>query len=132
MSRPFPVADPDTAPFWSAAAQGMLRLPRCPDCDLLHFPPSPRCPTCLRPVTEWCEISGRGFVFSWTTVHTPLVPGFVPPWTVVEVEPVEQPGLLLVGNLAAGVEPRIGLEVRVTWTPSSDGSTQLPVFEVDR
>lgn len=126
--RPYPVADPDSAPFWDATAQRRLVLPHCAHCDRLLYPPVPRCRDCLRPLTEWRELSGRASVHSWTEVHAGLVPGIDCPYLVVEVEPVEQPGLVMTSALVGATRPVLGEAVELVWSePYADG-TRLPCF----
>jgi len=126
--RPSPVADPDSAPFWAATAQRRLVLPHCPDCDRLHYPPVPRCPTCLRPLTGWRELSGRASVHGWTEVHADLVPGIDCPYLVIEVEPVEQPGLVMTSALVGATRPALGEAVELVWSDPYAEGTRLPCF----
>lgn len=126
--RPYPVADPDSAPFWAATVERRLVLPHCPDCDRLHYPPTPRCPDCLRPLTRWRQLSGRAAVYSWTEVHAGLVPGIPGPYVVVEVEPVEQPGLLMTSTLVGSGRPTLGESVELTWSAPYANGTHLPCF----
>jgi hypothetical protein len=126
--RPFPVADPDSAPFWAATAQRKLMLPHCAECDRLHYPPVPRCPDCLTPMSGWRRLSGRASVHSWTEVHADLVPGIDCPYVVVEVEPVEQAGLVMTSALVGAARVTLGEPVELAWSePYADG-TRLPCF----
>jgi uncharacterized OB-fold protein len=129
MTRPAPVPDPDTEPFWTAAARHDLRLPHCAACDRLLYPPTPRCPGCHQPVTTWRTVSGRGTLHGWTVVRADLVPGIEPPYLVAEIELAEQPGLLMASNVvgARDVELRVGMEMTLTWLDIEDG-VSLPHF----
>jgi hypothetical protein len=128
--RPYPVSDPDSAPFWTATAQRRLVLPHCPDCSQLRYPPAPRCPDCLRPLTDWRELSGRASVHSWTEVHAGLVPGIPSPYMVLEVEPVEQPGLVMTSALVGDGRPAIGEPVELVWSEPYPDGTRLPCFRL--
>lgn len=130
VDRPYPVADPDSAPFWAATADRRLVLRHCPDCDRLHYPPTPRCPDCARPLTEWREVCGRGSLHSWAAVHANLVPGIDRPYLVVEVEPVEQPGLVITSNLVGGGPPELGASVELAWSEPYEDGTRLPCFRL--
>jgi hypothetical protein len=132
MTGPFPVPDPDSASFWAATAQRRLSLPRCGHCHRLYYPPPPRCPDCLRPLTEWRTLSGRGSLHSWTEVHAALVPGLPTPYLVAEVELAEQPGLLLVSNLVDTEAPGLGEPVELTWSPPFPDGSRLPRFRRTR
>jgi uncharacterized OB-fold protein len=124
------VPDPDSEPFWAATAHRELTLPHCPDCDRLLYPPPPRCPGCLEPVTQWRRVSGRGALAGWTVVHAALVPGIAVPYVVVEVELAEQPGLLLTSNLVEATPEslRLGADVELVWSDPDDCEAALPRF----
>lgn len=64
---PGPVIHPEVAPFWEAAASGILRLPYCVPCDLIRFPVTSVCPSCLSGVAGWRSIS------PWGRVRTAIV-----------------------------------------------------------
>ena len=66
--RPAPVADADSAPYWSALHEGRLLLQRCDECGAVQLYPRDRCLTCRGPVT-WVEASGRGTVYSFTVIR---------------------------------------------------------------
>ena len=63
-----------TAPFWEAAAQHRLVVPRCTSCATFRLPPSAFCWNCQAQEVEWVERPGRGTVFSHTVVWHPLLP----------------------------------------------------------
>lgn len=42
---------------------------RCPACDALYFPPREICPTCRSRALESYRLSGRGTVYSHTTIY---------------------------------------------------------------
>lgn len=129
MTRPSPVPNPDTKPFWVATGCHELRLPHCVLCDRLLYPPTPRCPGCREWITTWCSVSGYGRLYGWTVVHTGLAPGFDPPYVVAEIELAEQPGLLMASNVV-GADPtelRVGMPMTLTWLDVDDGMS-LPQF----
>ena len=127
-NRPYPVPDPDSAPFWAATAQRRLALPHCAACDRLHYPPTPRCRACLRPLTEWRELSGQASVHGWTQVHAELVPGIECPYLVVEVELIEQPGLVMTSALVGAARVALGDAVELAWSEAYPDGTRLPCF----
>lgn len=63
-----PMATPANAPFWEATAAGKLLLKRCEACGQTHFYPRPLCPFCASGRTTWVEASGRGEIYTLTTV----------------------------------------------------------------
>ena len=63
--RPLPRRTPISAPFFDAAKQGRLLIPRCPR-DGFFFYPRNRCPGCLGDDWEWEPVSGRGILHAFT------------------------------------------------------------------
>lgn len=134
--RPVPLATMETRPFWEALRRHELQLPRCARCGRLHYPPPPRCPECLDSELVWTTLSGRGRLASWTTIHTNLSDGIPPPFVIGEVEPEEQPGLVLVALVVGtpSAELRHGMEVEIGFStqPAPDGQEPAvyPEFRV--
>jgi hypothetical protein len=116
--------DPLTAPFWEAAARGVLVVQRCRVCGHHQFYPRPYCLACQSDDVTWVAASGRGTVYSMTTVHMEVAPEFAPPYVVAIVELDEGPRLLT--NVVGG-PGRIGDRVRVAWR-EREGAPPLPVF----
>jgi uncharacterized OB-fold protein len=117
-----------TEPFWRAAKERRLVVPRCGDCGTFRLPPTPFCPECQSRSIDWPDLSGRASVYSFAVVHG--FPG-LPDVTLVPavVELPDAPGIRLVTNVI-DVEPEkvwIGMELTVDFHPISDGWL-LPVF----
>jgi uncharacterized OB-fold protein len=79
MSRlptpPAPVTS-ETAPFWDAAADGRLVLPRCDACQRLIWYPREFCPHCGSTAVTWAQLSGRGRIYSVSVVRRAPHPDF--------------------------------------------------------
>jgi uncharacterized protein len=131
-----PLVTPDTAFFWDGTAVGELRIQRCAACGALRHPPGPMCPACGEASTAgvaglaghegYTVAAGTGEVFSYVVHHHPPVPGKRLPMVVALVQLPE--GVRILGEMP-GVRPdqvRIGLPVRVTFTPAGDMS--LPAW----
>jgi uncharacterized OB-fold protein len=111
--HPRPAITRDTAFFWEGLRARRLLIRRCLRCLHLHHPPGPLCPKCHSPEWDTQQMSGRGVVHSFVTVHQPQLPGFSYPLPVALVELEE--GVRLVANLP-GTSPeavRIGMPVAV-------------------
>ena len=90
--RPLPVPNPTTRPFFDAAREHRLVLPRCPR-DGFFFYPRSRCPRCWRDDWEWQAASGRGEVHAFTVDrvgHDPAL-GPLAPFAIAVVELEEGP-----------------------------------------
>jgi uncharacterized protein len=79
MRPDFPLPDtewPPTAPFWAAAAEGRLDLPRCDDCGRLCWYPKESCSHCRGTSFSWASVGGRARLFSWAVVRFAFLPAF--------------------------------------------------------
>lgn len=113
--RYLPVFYPEEQPFWDAARDGRLVLPKCQACQRFWYPVGPVCPRCLSTRYDWAEPDGEGTVSSFVVYHKPWAPWLKErvPYAVVQVELTEGPRLTT--NLL-GVDPseiRIGMPVQV-------------------
>ena len=113
---------PDNDAFIAAAKEGRFMLRWCDDCGRTHWYPRAVCPHCASSRTTWKPASGRGTVYAFSTMLR-----VDPPYTLAYVTLDEGPTMMtnLVG--AAPDAWRIGMQVRVQFQPSDDG-TPVPVF----
>jgi uncharacterized OB-fold protein len=104
-------------------------LPRCEACGKFHFYPRPVCPNCASARIAWAQASGRGEVYSHSTVHRAPSPAFKDdvPYVIAIVKTDEGPHLL---SRVVGIAPesvKIGMRIRVKMHVK--GESALPVFE---
>jgi len=94
--KPKPRPAPESLPYWQAAKEHRLALPKCEDCTQFWFPPSRTCPHCLSTNFSFQNVSGRGKVFSFVTFHRVYRPAFAEdvPYVVALVELEEGPRVL--------------------------------------
>jgi uncharacterized OB-fold protein len=125
MSDRIRIDDPVLWPYWEAATRRVLVVQRCRACGHHQFHPRPFCLACDGTELGWVEVSGRGRVYSVTTVHVEMAADLKPPYQVALVELTEGPRLLagIVGAACA-----IGAPVKVTWRDRAD-LPPLPCFE---
>lgn len=128
-----PIADGETEPYWRAAREGKLLVPRCSACDRAFWYPRLSCPRCWSDRIEWTEASGRGTIYSYTVIAHNDVPPFRDwlPYVVALVDLEE--GVRMVTNVV-GCEPRdlrVGLPVEVVFERIDDEIT-LPKFRLTR
>jgi uncharacterized protein len=69
LPAPDPVVHDDTAPYWEAAADGRLVLPRCSACATYVWYPRRFCPACASTDVEWTELPGTGTVYSFAVAR---------------------------------------------------------------
>jgi uncharacterized OB-fold protein len=108
-----------TGPFWEAAAQHQLAIPRCTNCGRFRLPPGPFCPRCRASEVDLVELSGRGRVFTYTIIYHPVMPSLADsvPYAVAAVDLEGAEDVRLMGNIidADTDDVRIGMEVEVVW-----------------
>ncbi|HSV80231.1 MAG TPA: OB-fold domain-containing protein [Ramlibacter sp.] len=123
-TRPLPVTDdPDTGEFFAAAASGRLAVRQCRECNNGIHPPTAHCPFCGSWKTEWRTASGKGTLYTWTTVHHQLHPGFPTPYTVVAVQLDDVPRVRLVGQIPGVPELKAGMPMEVFFESCDEGVT---------
>jgi len=127
--KPIQRPSPESTPYWQAAREHRLELPRCNACGKHWFPPSQSCPHCLAADFTWTAVSGVGKVFSFVTYHRVYHPAFAQdvPYVVALVELAEGPRLLT--NIV-GVPPEAvtcDMPVKVVFDDVEDG-VAVPKF----
>jgi uncharacterized OB-fold protein len=122
-------ANERAAPYFAAAARGVLALQRCASCGASAFPLRARCAACGSTELEWRESSGSGRVFAHGRLERSALPELADrlPVTLLLVDLDDGPRIP--SRLAAGEGPgvRAGDRVALGFEAAGDG-TPLPVF----
>jgi uncharacterized OB-fold protein len=128
--KPVPRPSPESLPFWEAAKEKRLLLPRCNHCVRYFFPPSQRCRHCLSPDIAWAESKGTGRIYSFVVYHRPYHPAFEAdvPYVVAIVELDE--GVRLLSNIVGTPHEDIRCDARVRVTFEERDGVSIPMFEV--
>jgi uncharacterized OB-fold protein len=132
--KPLPQINDVTRPFWRAAAEGRLCMPRCRDCAAFTWPPRPTCGECGSDSLEWTNLSGHGQIYSFTVIRQivggPAAKAFEPdiPYVVAWIDLDEGPRITsnLVGCPIEAA--RIGMSVQVTFEQAAS-EVWLPKFK---
>lgn len=129
LKTPGPTIIALTRPFWDAAKEGKLLVQRCDDCDQAVFYPRALCPHCWSGNLRWEEASGRGTLKSFSIVHKPGHPAWLPvaPYVIGLVELEEGPTMTSL-ILAGDIEPRVGQTLQLH--PRNVGGRIIPAFEI--
>lgn len=119
--RMLPALTPTSAFFWSAA-DGRLRIQRCRSCGRFSHPPAPLCRHCHSTDVGPEEVSGRGFVYTYTVNRQPWSERLSEPYVIAIIELVEEPGLRILTNVVecAPATVSIGMPVEVVFEPIDD------------
>jgi uncharacterized protein len=102
LTKPVPIPDHDTRPFWEGCQ--------------FRWPPQPFCPSCYSWEQEWVKLSGRGTVMSFSVVHHSAVPSFKEslPYVVAVIE-------------LEGTDRHVALTSNVIDCPWEDVKVGMPV-----
>jgi uncharacterized OB-fold protein len=133
VTRPIPVPNEWTRPFWEAARRGELALQRCQRCGHFQHPPYATCVSCISTELAFEPVRGQGAIYAYTIMYHTGDKRFAPavPYASIIVELDDAPGAFLAGNLlgAPYTEAKVGRRVEVTFEPLNDEIT-LPQFRL--
>ncbi len=124
--RQFPAAfvNAESKPYWDGAAAGKLMFKSCNGCKKNFFYPRTVCPFCASPDTVWKEASGKGEIYSHSTMRR--VPE---PYTLDYVTLAEGPKMLTNIVDSDNNNLKIGQKVQVVFKPAKEGPP-IPAFKV--
>ena len=85
--KPLPTVSEYGKPFWEGCRQHEVRVQHCDECGTQQFPPRALCAGCGSRKVRWKRIAGTGRVYSFTVIHRPPEPSFLPevPYVVAVV-----------------------------------------------
>jgi uncharacterized OB-fold protein len=117
--------NPEFAGFFDNARRGVLSFPRCDACARFHWYPMPRCPHCQSTGVRWQAVSGRGELFSFTSVKHAFDPKRADslPYTVGLITFADAPGVQFITNIvdAPAEALAIGMPVDAVFDRADDG-----------
>jgi uncharacterized protein len=120
-AKPIPQPTTDTVEFWQACNQGKLLIQQCDVCERKQHYPRPFCIHCQSERVRWVETSGRGSIYSVTTVHRSANPAFDAdiPYVIALIELDE--GVRMMMNLIGPKRhiARVGDRVRIHYEQRS-------------
>lgn len=113
-----------TEPFWVAAREHRLVVPRCTTCGAFRLPPSPFCWSCRASDVDWVEQPPRGTLYSFTVIRHAVIADVADavPYVVGVVELPEAPGARLVANVVEcdPADVAIGMPLDLVWDDVAD------------
>ena len=103
-NKPLPKAtlNPEVSrPFWEGAKKHELWVQYCTVCNKFVFFPREVCPYDLSPIDKlvWTRVSGRGRVYSYTTVYQSSIPTFTEEAPYVHATIQLDEGARMTGNV---------------------------------
>lgn len=119
---PSPTSNPETQPFWDAAAKGTFIVRRCAACGRVHWYPRAICPFCFSDKTAWQPATGRGRIYSYSVMRRAPEPYAIAYVTLEE-------GATMLTNIVDYDfnALKVGLEVKLVFKPS-EGGPPVPMF----
>lgn len=129
-TKPLPVVDQWSQPFWDSCKQHKLIAQRCDASGTVWFPPSPVSPVTRDTKWSWTELSGYGRVTSWVMMHQRYFPGFANdlPYNIVQVQLDEGPTFIANMVDLKDRNIKVGMRVKVVFDDVTD-EFSLPKFE---
>jgi uncharacterized OB-fold protein len=119
---------PETAGYWAGVERGELVIKRCTQCGDHLYPRRIFCPRCGNDGLEWVPASGKGVVYSYSTIYRAPDRSLPVPYTngIVALEE----GVYLFGRLTGKPDEEfaIGDSVEVEFASVVPGQPRLPVF----
>ena len=117
-----PGANPDTKPFFDAAAEGRFVVRKCTACNQVHWYPRALCPFCFSDKLDWVPASGRGSIYSFSVMKRAETP-----YAIAYVTLEEGPTMMTNIVDCDFDSLRIGLPVRLVFRPT-EGGPPMPTF----
>ena len=112
------------ATFRKALAGGQFLLQLCDSCKRYVFYPRQLCPYCGKKVTHWMEATGRGVVYSATTVHRSAEQGGAYNVSIIQLE--EGPKLM---SCVAGATTDVAIGTPVKARITIEGEQPFLMFD---
>lgn len=127
-SKPMPEADEQSAPFYEAAARGVLLLKSCAQCSTVLVPAAEFCSECLAEGLAWREASGNATLFTFGIMHQKF-PGFEGdvPYNIAVVQLEEGPRMSTNVVDCISDDLAVGMSLRVVFQDAGNG-LKVPRF----
>jgi len=133
VTRPIPVPNEWTKPFWEAAKRHSLEMQRCQSCRKFQHPPYATCVNCMSIDLKFEPVEGKGSIYAYTIMYHTGDKRFASavPYASIIVELDAAPGALMAGNLleAEYTEAKVGRRVEVVFQKLNDDFT-LPQWRL--
>ncbi|MEV4152218.1 OB-fold domain-containing protein [Nocardia salmonicida] len=126
--RPLPQVSAENEFFWTAGADGRLRIQECGSCAAMIHPPQPVCRYCHGHTLGVRDVSGFATLIGFTVNQRFSVPGLTAPYVVAQVAVEEDPRVRLTTNVV-GCDPAdlvLGMRMEVVF--EQDADVWLPLF----
>lgn len=121
---PAPEIDPETEEFWQAAKDGKLMVRHCNACSTSHYYPRTICPHCGSDDTALKQVSGRGRLYSFSTMRRVPIP-----YTIAYVTLEDEEITLLTNIVDCDTDSlEIGQQVKLVFSDTDGDGPPVPTF----
>lgn len=127
--KPLPMVNEDSRKYWEGCKEHKLLIQKCKDCGKYIFYPRSICTACMSMNLEWFESSGKGKIYSYTTIWRAPNEAFIEdvPYTIVLVDLEENVRLMSWVIDCKPEDVYVGMEVEVVFDDVTD-DVSLPKF----
>ncbi|MUL75806.1 thiolase C-terminal domain-containing protein [Mycolicibacterium sp. CBMA 226] len=125
---PLPQVTPENEFYWTAGADGALRVTECENCNALIHPPAPVCRYCRERKMGIRRVSGLATLIGFTLNQRFSIPGLPAPYVVAQVALVEDPRVRLTTNIIDCDPEQLELGQRVEVVFEQHEDVWLPLF----
>ncbi|MCR9138560.1 MAG: zinc ribbon domain-containing protein [Alphaproteobacteria bacterium] len=129
LTVPGPTMIALTEPFWQAVESGRLTVQKCNGCGHHIFYPRALCPHCWSNDLSWVEAAGTGTLKSFSQVHRPAHPGWVPAAGYIVGLVVLTEGPTMLSLILPHGDQAVNVGDAVRMHPTNVGGRMLPVFK---
>ena len=128
-TKPVPVPNAETRPYWEGCAAQRLLIQRCSDCGQHQFYPRLLCIACASRAVTWREAAGHGVVKSFTIIRRAVSAAFEAdvPYVVALITLAEGPTMM--ANIVQCDVERVVIGLAVTVTFEVRGEITVPQFK---
>ena len=121
-----PDVNPESKSFWDAAGDGKLMLKHCTACGEKHYYPRSICPLCGSDKTEWFQSSGKGVIYTLSSMRRGANSPYTLAWVTLDDGPA------IVTNIDTDDHDVLAIDQRVIGKfVASDGGAPYPLFTPD-
>ena len=126
-TKPLPLIDERSKPFWDAAKHHLIQLPQCKTCENIRTQFEDFCPKCGSELFIWKTLSGNGTIWSHCVFHQKYFPEFAKdlPYGVIMVELDEGPRLISNIVNQGQAQLKVGLRVKAYFEDVTDEITLI-------
>lgn len=122
--------DEESRPFWDGLKKNELMIQQCDDCAKHIFYPRSICPHCFSENISWVQSSGRGTIYSYTTIHQAFGPFKDDVPFVAALVDLDEGVRMLTHIVGERKQIAINKRVKVTFHQMK-GDLVLPYFELE-